>query len=454
MPQDPPTSLRRAVDDAPVGSPCHWRSSSPPCAVVSCSDDSGRGVDRRRQVVDRGTDGRASDADRVQRPGQSPRRLRHRARRARAPSRPSGSSRPTTACRRSRPPRRDRHQRPDLLLPRRLRDGSSPARTRTSPIHHRDGASSSSTGPRSATCRRRRSASSPRPTSRVRTTRRTTAAGSCPATGCSPPTSATRRRDPAMASSSSGSRRSTAATCSTASSTWSSPRRSRSWSAPTTPSTWRRRGATCTATTARSRRRARRGGRLREDRRHRRAARRLGEEVDVHREAATTGLATPAGLAHAPDGGIYVSSVFNGVINEYDADGTFVRNILSPPAGESLARPHTRPGPRSASPPGPTGRCTTPTSTSWSSPESCPAPVRGPEAFAASDSSTVFPRPPRSWRAAWRSPTASGSCRRTTGTPPERSGRQATSGHQTEPEAHHRQPQPDRARTARTSRSR
>ena len=47
-------------------------------------------------------------------------------------------------------------------------------------------------------------------------------------------------------------------------------------------------------------------------------------------------LATPAGLAPAPDGGLYVSSVFNGVINEYGADGTFRRNILKPPAGESL----------------------------------------------------------------------------------------------------------------------
>ncbi|MEZ5177378.1 MAG: hypothetical protein R2746_03600 [Acidimicrobiales bacterium] len=47
------------------------------------------------------------------------------------------------------------------------------------------------------------------------------------------------------------------------------------------------------------------------------------------------GLATPAGLAHAPDGGFYVSSVFTGVINEYDADGQFVRTILQPPAGEA-----------------------------------------------------------------------------------------------------------------------
>jgi hypothetical protein len=52
--------------------------------------------------------------------------------------------------------------------------------------------------------------------------------------------------------------------------------------------------------------------------------------------SADTNLATPAGLAPAPDGGLYVSSVFNGVINEYDADGAYVRTILEPPAGETL----------------------------------------------------------------------------------------------------------------------
>jgi hypothetical protein len=47
-------------------------------------------------------------------------------------------------------------------------------------------------------------------------------------------------------------------------------------------------------------------------------------------------LATPNGLAPTGDGGWYVASVSNGVINEYDADGQFVRNILRPPAGEGL----------------------------------------------------------------------------------------------------------------------
>ena len=48
------------------------------------------------------------------------------------------------------------------------------------------------------------------------------------------------------------------------------------------------------------------------------------------------GMATPAGLAPAPDGGFYASSVFTGVINEYGANGTFRRNILPAPPGESI----------------------------------------------------------------------------------------------------------------------
>ena len=48
------------------------------------------------------------------------------------------------------------------------------------------------------------------------------------------------------------------------------------------------------------------------------------------------GLLSPSGLAAAPDGNLYVSSVFTGVINEYTTDGTFVRTILQPPAGETL----------------------------------------------------------------------------------------------------------------------
>lgn len=49
-----------------------------------------------------------------------------------------------------------------------------------------------------------------------------------------------------------------------------------------------------------------------------------------------TGLAFTAGLAWAPDGGFYVSSVATGTINEYDSEGAFVRTILQPAEGEQL----------------------------------------------------------------------------------------------------------------------
>ena len=54
------------------------------------------------------------------------------------------------------------------------------------------------------------------------------------------------------------------------------------------------------------------------------------------------GLLSPAGLAPAPNGGLYVSSVITGVIDEYATDGTFRRTILQPPAGETLGeRPYS-----------------------------------------------------------------------------------------------------------------
>lgn len=54
-------------------------------------------------------------------------------------------------------------------------------------------------------------------------------------------------------------------------------------------------------------------------------------------EPGADGMATPAGLAYAPDDGFFASSVFSGVINEYNGDGTLRRNILSPPEGEVIA---------------------------------------------------------------------------------------------------------------------
>jgi hypothetical protein len=54
------------------------------------------------------------------------------------------------------------------------------------------------------------------------------------------------------------------------------------------------------------------------------------------------GLLTPSGIAASPAGGYYVSSVFTGVINEYDRTGAFVRTILQPPPGESIgAKPYS-----------------------------------------------------------------------------------------------------------------
>ena len=48
------------------------------------------------------------------------------------------------------------------------------------------------------------------------------------------------------------------------------------------------------------------------------------------------GLTAPTGLAPAPGGGLYVSSVINGVIAELSRDGQVRRLVLEPPAGEQL----------------------------------------------------------------------------------------------------------------------
>jgi hypothetical protein len=48
-------------------------------------------------------------------------------------------------------------------------------------------------------------------------------------------------------------------------------------------------------------------------------------------------LLFPNAIVAKPDGGgFYVDSVINGVINEYDEDGAFVRTVLSPPTGEVI----------------------------------------------------------------------------------------------------------------------
>jgi hypothetical protein len=47
-------------------------------------------------------------------------------------------------------------------------------------------------------------------------------------------------------------------------------------------------------------------------------------------------LGTPASIVPSPDHGWFVSSVATGVINEYDADGNYIRTVLQPPEGEQL----------------------------------------------------------------------------------------------------------------------
>lgn len=48
------------------------------------------------------------------------------------------------------------------------------------------------------------------------------------------------------------------------------------------------------------------------------------------------GLSSPISIVRAPKNGFYVSSVITGVINQYDANGGYVRTVLQPPAGETL----------------------------------------------------------------------------------------------------------------------
>lgn len=59
----------------------------------------------------------------------------------------------------------------------------------------------------------------------------------------------------------------------------------------------------------------------------------LADEANVNVEVfiANPNIATPSAVARAPNGNWYVSSVLNGVIAEFDVDGTFIRRVLSPP---------------------------------------------------------------------------------------------------------------------------
>ena len=47
-------------------------------------------------------------------------------------------------------------------------------------------------------------------------------------------------------------------------------------------------------------------------------------------------VSTPVAVMGSPDGTFFVSGVITGVIAEYDADGSFIRTVLEPPAGEQL----------------------------------------------------------------------------------------------------------------------
>lgn len=52
-------------------------------------------------------------------------------------------------------------------------------------------------------------------------------------------------------------------------------------------------------------------------------------------------IRTPNAVAQSPQGTFYVSSVLNGVIAEYDAQGAFLRRVLQPVSGERLPYPST-----------------------------------------------------------------------------------------------------------------
>ncbi len=266
----------------------------------------------------------------LQRAGQQPRRVRPPTRRSRKQTRDPQPRRR---------PERPRHQRADLLLPRRIealhrRRGHRPAEPAPGLGHL-----PAERATRSASSRPRRSASSRRRTRPAPTTPRTTAAASCPTGASSRPTSATRRRarrrpahrvvpavqqrpkvrvlqdrrrhrDRRAASASTTKNRVYVASGPSADRrrVCGTPDRSRR---PTPP------------TAAAARRTA--------------PARRMADAVQKELFIAVgNGLAAPIAIVPAPTDDFYVSSVITGVINEYDANGAFVRTILQPPAGETL----------------------------------------------------------------------------------------------------------------------
>jgi len=67
----------------------------------------------------------------------------------------------------------------------------------------------------------------------------------------------------------------------------------------------------------------------------------LADEVRKERFVADPNVPTPNAIARSPRGTFYVSSVLNGVIAEFDAEGRFLRRILKPVPGEELPFPST-----------------------------------------------------------------------------------------------------------------
>jgi hypothetical protein len=55
-------------------------------------------------------------------------------------------------------------------------------------------------------------------------------------------------------------------------------------------------------------------------------------------------ILTPNAVAPAPRGGLYVSSVINGAIGEFDSAGRFVRTVLKPAAGDTIGEQPFRTG--------------------------------------------------------------------------------------------------------------